>query len=275
VTPDRDRKAVADTGLLVAAIRARESAREGGLFDDPFAHKLAGATGEQLLAEAIAVSGEQSTAQIVVRTRFFDDALLRSAPAVKQVVILAAGMDARAFRLSWPGGTTVYEVDQPGVIEAKDELLQGETPRCRRVAVGVDLAHDWPSALTSAGFDATAPSAWLIEGLLQYLDENAVQGLFDRVAALAARGSRLLYDMVGKALLESPVMAPLLRSMAENGAPWLFGTDAPGELAERRGWKAIVTDIAVPGNEWGRWFVPVIPIDVPDAPRGYFVEARR
>ncbi len=245
---------MANTGLLVAAIRARESAREDRLFDDPFAHKLAGATGEQLLANAIGVSGEQSTAQIVVRTRFFDDALLRSAQAVTQVAILAAGMDARAFRLNWPAGTTVFEVDQPGVVEAKDKLLQGEKPRCRRVAVGVDLVDDWPSALTSAGFDVTAPSVWLIEGLLQYLDESAVQGLFDRVAALAAPGSNLLYDMVGKALLGSPIMAPLLRSMAENGAPWLFGTDAPGELAERRGWRAIVTDVAVPGNECNRWF---------------------
>ena len=275
MTSGRSRKAVANTGLLVAAVRAKESAREDRLFTDPFADKLAGETGKELLAAAIAGSGEQSTAEIVVRTRFFDDALLRTAQMAKQVVVLAAGMDARAYRLNWPDGTTVYEVDQPDVIDVKAQLLEGDRPICRRVAVGIDLADDWPAALAAAGFDAAAPSVWLIEGLLQYIDASAVRALFERVDALSAPGSRLLYDVVGKALLESPVMAPLLESMAENGAPWLFGTDAPGELAERLGWKATVTDVAVPGNQWNRWFSPVIPMDIPNAPRGYLVEARR
>ncbi len=98
------------------------------------------------------------------------------------------------------------------------------------MAVGIDLADDWPAALAAAGFDVAAPSVWLIEGLLQYLDETAVHGVFERVDALSAPGSRLLCDVVGKALLESPLMATLLQSMAENGAPWLFGTDAPARM---------------------------------------------
>lgn len=272
---DKSREAVASTGLLVAAIRAMESTRDDRLFTDPFAGKLAGETGRQLLAAAVAATGERSTMQIVVRTRFFDDALLRAARVAEQVVILAAGMDARAYRLAWPDATTVYELDQQAVIAAKADLLAGDAPRCRRVAIGVDLADDWPGALQTAGFDRETPTVWLIEGLLQYLDEGAVRTLFERVDTLSAPNSTLLYDVVGKTLLESPMMAPLLESMAEQGSPWLFGTDEPGELAERHGWSANVTDIAEPGNAWNRWYAPATPMNVPDVPRGYFVEASR
>jgi len=272
---DRTREAVAGTGLLVAAIRATESTRHDRLFNDPYADRLAGETGRALLAAAIAETGERSMAQIVVRTRFLDDALLRAVRTAHQVVIVAAGMDARAYRLAWPDGAVVYELDQPAVIAAKNDVLADDDPRCRRVAVGVDLADDWPTALTESGFDPNAPTVWLIEGLLQYLDEAAVRTLFDRVHRLSAPGSALLYDVVGKALLESPMMAPLVKAMAEHGSPWLFGTDKPGDLAERHGWSATVTDIAKPANEWGRWFAPAVPADVPDVPRGYFVEATR
>ncbi|MDV3125760.1 SAM-dependent methyltransferase [Mycobacterium sp. 21AC1] len=268
-------QAVADTGLLVAAIRAEETAREDRLFADPFAEKLAGESGRRLLTEAVAATGEKTTTQIVVRTRFWDEALLRAVRSVRQVVILAAGMDARAYRLPWPDGTTVYEVDQPAVIDAKAGLLDGDEPRCLRVAVGTDLAGDWPQVLRSNGFEPQVATAWLIEGLLQYLDEGAVRTLFERVDALSAPGSVLLYDVVGKVLLDSVMLSALRTSMAESGAPWLFGTDSPGDLSESLGWSAVVTDVAEPGTAWNRWFAPVVPLDVPDVPRGYFVEATK
>ena len=266
---------MANTGLLVAAIRADESRRPDRLFTDPFAERLAGETGRRLLAEAVAEAGDRPTRQIVVRTRFWDEALLRAAQSVRQVVLLAAGMDARAFRLSWPDDTTVYELDQPEVIAAKAAVLDGEQPLCARVAVGVDLTGDWADTLRANGFDDRRPTVWLIEGLLQYLDNAAVSTVFERVSALSAAGSVLLYDVVGKTLLESPMMAPLVKAMAEHGSPWLFGTDKPGDLAERHGWSATVTDIAKPANEWRRWFAPAASADVPDVPRGYFVEATR
>jgi methyltransferase (TIGR00027 family) len=272
---DRNLVAVADTALLVAAIRAHETARADRLFTDPFAERLAGDRGRELLAAVVAEAGERSGAQIVVRTRFWDDALLQAAQEVGQVVILAAGMDARAYRLPWPDGTVVFELDQPEVLAAKADLLADERPACRRVAVGVDLAHDWPAALRSAGLDPSEPVVWLIEGLLQYLDEAAVTALFDRVDALSARGSVLLYDVVGRSLLESEFMAPLLESMARSGAPWLFGTDEPGRLCERLGWSAIVTDVAGPGNRYHRWDAPAVPMDVAGVPRGYFVQATK
>lgn len=267
--------AVADTALLVAAIRARESSRDDRLFNDPYADKLAGEKGRQMLAKALAESGEQSSLQIVVRTRFWDDAVLRAARTVNQVVILAAGMDARAYRLPWPDGVTVYELDQPEVMEAKAAVLSGDVPQSRRVPVGTDLTGDWPGALQSAGFDPNAPTAWLIEGLLQYLDEHAVGTLFERIDSLSAPNSVLLYDVVGKTLLQAPFMEPVLKAMAAQGAPWLFGTDEPGKLAERLGWSAVVTDVAEPGNAWKRWYAPATPLDVPNVPRGFFVEATK
>lgn len=272
---DTQHQAVADTGLLVAAMRARESEREDRLFSDPFAERLAGDRGRELLAGALASAGEQSTAQIIVRTRYWDEALLEAAAKVNQVVIVAAGMDARGYRLPWPQGTVTYELDQPAVMAAKAELLADEQPRCRRVAVGVDLADDWPAAIRSAGLDPADPTVWLLEGLLQYLDEAAVSALFDRIDALSAPGSILLYEVVGQTLLESPAMAGLLESMAQQGAPWLFGTDEPELLAERLGWSAQVTDIAEVGNRYNRWFAPAVPMSVADVPRGYFVAATK
>lgn len=272
---DKHHQAVADTGLLVAAMRARESDRHDRLFSDRFAERLAGDRGRELLAGALESAGELSTAQVIVRTRFWDEALLDATEKAQQVVIAAAGMDARAYRLAWPEGTVTYEVDQPEVMAVKAELLADEQPRCRRVAVGVDLANDWPAAILSAGLDRDGPTVWLLEGLLQYLDETAVTALFDRIDALSAPGSILLYEVVGQTLLESRTMAGLLESMAQQGAPWLFGTDEPEQLAQRLGWSASATDIAEPGNEYGRWFAPVVPMNVAGVPRGYFVVATK
>ena len=267
---DNTTHAVAATGLLVAAMRAEESARDDALFHDPFAERLAGEDGRRLLTEATAETGQPS-APIVVRTRLYDEALVRV--AASQAVILAAGMDARSYRLRWPKGTTVFEVDQPHVMAIKDERLAGEKPRCRRVAVGVDLADDWPKALEVQWFNPEVPTIWLIEGLLQYLEASAVDQLFARVDALSAPGSVLLYDVVGTALLNAPFSEAILAYMEKLGAPWVFSSDTPAALVEKHGWSATVIDMAVPGNRWKRWAHPPIPADVPNAPRGYFVEA--
>lgn len=266
-------RALAHTGLLVAAMRAEESARGDRLFTDPFAERLAGNEGRELLAEAVAQTGAASP-QIAIRTRFWDERLLRAqSDGISQVVILAAGMDARAYRLPWRPGTTVYEVDQPRVTTMKDERLVGEQPRCQRVAVGIDLADDWPKALRSHGFSSSAPAVWLVEGLLQYLEAADVDALFARIDALSAPGSRVLYDLVGATLMEAEFLQPTLEFMRRLGAPWTFGTDAPASLVERHGWTAQVTDVAEPGTKWNRWEHPVVPLDVPGIPRGYFVEA--
>ena len=141
---DSTKQAIAATGLIVAAMRAEESVRADGLFTDPFAERLAGAQGRQLLAD-FGGDNKMASAPIVIRTRLFDEALLQvQSDGVAQVVILAAGMDARSYRLPWQDGTTVYEVDQPQVIATKNERLAW--PESGPAAVVLQSASTWPKA---------------------------------------------------------------------------------------------------------------------------------
>ena len=136
---------------------------------------------------------------MAVRTRFFDRLFTDAAAAgVRQAVILAAGLDARAYRLPWPDGTVVYEVDQPDVIEFKTRTLTnlGVEPIADRRPVGIDLREDWPKALLERGFDAGQPTAWIAEGLLIYLPPQAQDKLFDNITELSAPGSRLATEHV-------------------------------------------------------------------------------
>ncbi|MDF2695999.1 MAG: hypothetical protein K0S65_4382 [Labilithrix sp.] len=264
---------VAITGLLVAAIRAEESKRADRLFEDPFAEALAGEEGRAALARYRSAAGP-SIPIIEVRTRWYDEAIARAWEAgVRQFVILAAGMDARAYRLAWPEGVRVFEVDQPEVTAAKAELLGAASPRCVRSAIGANLASDWPSELEANGFERNARTAWLVEGVLQYLDVPTVEALFAKIDALSASRSIALYDIVGQSLLDAPFLAATLQMMRELGAPWRFGTDEPAELLRR--WYASVTDPAVIGNAWSRWPFPAAPAEAREVPRGYLVEATK
>ncbi len=132
--------------------------------------------------------------QIAVRTRFFDDFFVQATEAgIRQAVILASGLDTRAYRLPWPSGTNVFEIDQPEVIAFKTETLAdlSAEPTAQRTTVAVDLRGDWPAALVDAGFDPRQPTAWSAEGLLVYLPPEAQDRLFDNIAALSAPGSRV------------------------------------------------------------------------------------
>jgi methyltransferase (TIGR00027 family) len=263
---------VAITGLLVAAIRAEESTRAERLFEDPFAAALAGEEGRALLAR---YRGNGPPIPIIeVRTRWYDESIARPVEnGVRQFVILAAGMDARAYRLGWPEGSRVYEIDQPEVIAAKGRVLADAVPRCTRVAIGVNLADDWPERLAAEGFDRHARTTWFVEGLLQYLERPAVERLFARIDDLSASGSVALYDVVGQTMLSSHLLTATKQTMVELGAPWLFGTDEPAALLAS--WNAVVTEPAVVGNAWKRWPFPPVPAHIPGIPRGYFVEATK
>jgi methyltransferase (TIGR00027 family) len=255
---------VAQTSRLTAALRARESARPEPLFTDPYAARLAGETGEALLRDF----GDNAT--IAVRTHFFDARV--TASPLPQLVILAAGMDSRAYRLDFPPDVTVYELDRPEVLELKGSLLADATP-CHRVPVGVDLATDWRPALHAAGFRPDVPTRWLVEGLTQYLP--AVDTLLDHVTAVSAPSSELLIDFVGQSLLDSPAMRPMLDQFAAMDMTWRFGTDQPEDLLEPRGWRADVTPIGDVGTALGRWPYPSVPRGTPGVGQGYLVHARR
>ena len=208
-------ESVGATALGVAVSRARETESENPLISDPFARVFIDAAGDGIwnmfgvselppeVAEAepdVARWLDVRVDYMASRTAFFDGFFLDAAKAgVRQVVILAAGLDSRAFRLPWPDGTTVYELDQPKVLDFKASTLRqhGAQPTCHRVGVAVDLRHDWPTALRQAGFDTTAASAWSAEGLLPFLPAAAQDLLFERVQALTVAGSRIAVEAPG------------------------------------------------------------------------------
>ena len=266
---------VAQTACLAAAARAREDERPDRLFSDPFAAPLAGATGFAYLDRLANVP----TPYVAVRTRFFDDFLGQTVRSedVRQVVLVAAGMDARAFRLPWPPDLALYELDQPEVLALKHAILadSGARATCRRHALGVDLTQSWTEALCAAGYRPHEPSVWLVEGLLYYLEEAVVHALLDRIAALTAPGSWLGVDLVNQDSLWSPLLQPWLVIGAYNGAVWRFGTNNPERLCACHGWEPWVRQPGEEGADFGRWPLPVVPRGIPGIPRGFLVVARR
>ncbi|WP_406813537.1 class I SAM-dependent methyltransferase [Mycobacterium sp. M23085] len=195
---------VGATATAVAAQRAIASQGPDALLHDPWADPLVRAVGVGALVKLLDNQLDRSDdpllnrqavrEQITVRTRFFDDFFVQATESgIQQAVILASGLDTRAYRLPWPAGTVVYEIDQPEVIEFKTRTLAdlGATPTAERRTVSVDLRDDWPAALVAAGFDARMPTAWSAEGLLVYLPPEAQDRLFDTIATVSAPGSRI------------------------------------------------------------------------------------
>ncbi|MGH3554341.1 MAG: class I SAM-dependent methyltransferase, partial [Mycobacterium sp.] len=203
---------VGTTAVMVAAARAIETDRPDPLISDPFARLLVTDAGtgvwEAMLDDSMVAKVESfdpETAAIfhhmrgyqAVRTHFFDAYFaVAVAVGIRQVVILASGLDSRAYRLDWPAGTTVYEIDQPKVLAYKSTTLaaHGVTPSADRHEVPMDLRQDWPAALRGQGFDPTAPTAWLAEGLLMYLPADAQDRLFAQITGLSAPGSRIAVE---------------------------------------------------------------------------------
>jgi methyltransferase (TIGR00027 family) len=218
---------VGATAVMVALARAAETSSTNPLIRDDYAETLVSTPELAEVREQIAsmwrqrpeddedaVDAEHSATdddvrmnfqQMVdyqaVRTHFFDEffAAAGAAPGIRQVVILAAGLDSRAYRLNWPSGTTVFEIDQPKVLEYKTSTLNqaGVIPSATRREVAVDLRHDWPAALCAAGFDPDVPTAWLAEGLLPFLPGQAQESMFAAIDGLSAPGSRIAVEVFG------------------------------------------------------------------------------
>jgi len=209
-------ESVGSTALGVAAARAAETESENPLIQDPFARAFLEAAGDGMwsLMANPTKSAELTDLDpdllarmqvmidfMAVRTAFFDEYFLNGVGSgVRQVVILAAGLDARAWRLPWPDGTAVYELDQAKVLEFKSTTLRnrGAHPTSRLISVAVDLRQDWPTALQEAGFDPSIPTVWSAEGLLRYLPARAQDLLFERVQALSPSGSWLAVNAPAK-----------------------------------------------------------------------------
>lgn len=275
----------ADLGMTArwtAAVRAAESRREDRLFDDPWAAALAAEDGAAWLRGRPA----NTVTVMVLRTRFYDDYLRRStwSGGIRQVVLLAAGLDTRAFRLRWPDGTVIYEVDRADVLDRKDAVLSaagaggaaGEGVSARRRTCATDLADSgWPGDLRKAGFDPATPAVFLAEGFLFYLPTPAVSALLGRLGDLAAAGSELGFDIVNERVLTHPVTADWVRMQAAAGAPWQGVLDDPVSTLDLLGWQARLSQCGAPDADHGRWPFPVIPLTAPDLPHHWLVTATR
>jgi methyltransferase (TIGR00027 family) len=222
---------VGATATMVAAARALASKDTDPIISDPFAAPLVRAVGIDFFTRVVdgdidpADAGgngrtelQTETDSIAVRTRFFDEFFTNAAAAgIHQAVILAAGLDSRAYRLNWPAGSVVYEVDQPQVVVFKSETMAelGAEPAVQRRTVSIDLREDWPTALRESGFDDTKPSAWSAEGLLMYLPPEAQDRLFDHISALSAPGSQIATEFHPDS---GPTMAERGKAMSDRWA---------------------------------------------------------
>ena len=261
---------VGATATMVASGRARASRAENALIEDRFAEPLVRAVGidfftrwaiGELDSVDIDVPGapwgmQRMTDIQAARTRyidaFFADAVFSEAPGIRQVVILASGLDARGYRLAWPAGMTVFEIDQPQVIEFKTATMAelGAEPTADVRAVPIDLRHDWPSALREAGFDTERPAAWAAEGLLGFLPADAQDRLLDSITALSADGSRLVAEVFLNSSANQRALNAAIHKWREHGLDVeLDNLGFPGErndvatYLEDRGWRPVRTQL--------------------------------
>ncbi|MFH8658571.1 class I SAM-dependent methyltransferase [Streptomyces afghaniensis] len=255
------------TAVRVARVRALETERENALFRDPLARAFAAAGGlwpsspplpddEAAQRRRLAVSFS-----IVIRTKFLDDLLQQaSASGVRQIVLLGAGMDSRAFRMDWPEGTRLFEVDTAAPLDFKASVLRQERAiaRCERITVAVDLREDWPAALAAAGHDPAAPTAWIAEGLLIYLPEEAVELLMARISTRSAAGSRMGLTLGSRGVIErfgadaapGSAASMWISEMPDDPVGWLAG----------HGWEADSHTLRERAAAYGR------PISAPPRP---------
>lgn len=263
------------TAYWTASVRAAEHARDDRLVDDPWAEALAGEVG----AAWIATRTADWIVPIVLRTRYFDDCLKRvvTEENIHQVVLMAAGLDTRAYRLAWPEKTHLFELDQPAILDYKARILANAQaqPTCRRTAIGVDLASPWKAKLLEVGFDDEAPTAWLLEGFLFYLPNEVLAHILDTVIAFAAPGSWMGFDIINSTMLTHPLTKGWIEMQAASGAPWIGTLDDPGGYLAARGWAASLTQAGQPDASYGRWPHPVLPTMMPNVPHNWFVTARK
>jgi methyltransferase (TIGR00027 family) len=270
---------LASTACKAAVARARESERADRLFHDPWAGLLAGQVEQDLSGHFSPDLIRGGDPGIVIRTKFFDDFLLHAVAEhqIRQVIIIAAGMDTRAFRLVWPEGTHLFELDQPELLAQKEQLLSsaGASPTCWRQTLEVDLRDPWADILCQAGFDPRQRSVWLLEGFLYYLPASSALHVIDVITGLSVSESRIGFNVINRDLLTSPKYRSLIEALQKSGIPWISAMDEPEVVLAERGWSATVTQIEEEGAKFGRLPGTTTPRSVPGVPRSFLVTATR
>jgi methyltransferase (TIGR00027 family) len=216
---------------------------------------------------------EESVLPIVLRTRFFDDYLRRiiADGAVRQIVLMAAGLDTRAFRLGFPEHVHVFELDRASVLRHKERILRAAKATCWRRNVEVDLTSAWETPLQKAGFDPRQPSGWLLEGFLFYLSTENLTRLLDRATRLASPGSYIGFDIINGLTLTSKLTKGWVEMQAKAGAPWIGTLDDPERFLADRNWKTSLTALGSPEANYDRWPYPVISSTAPGIPHLWLV----
>lgn len=300
------KSSVGTTAVMVAAARAVETEQPDPLIRDPYAKLLVTNSGAGVLWEAmldpdiaarVEALDEESAAHLhhmrgyqAVRTHFFDTYFANAVAAgIRQIVILASGLDSRAYRLDWPAGTTVYEIDQPQVLAYKSTTLaeNGVTPSADRREVAVDLRQDWPAALRAAGFDPTQRTAWLAEGLLMYLPAEAQDRLFTLIGELSPAGSRVAAETAPNHADERrQQMRERFKKVADeigfeqtvDVGELMYRDDHRADVTEwlnAHGWRATAEHSTAAMRRLGRWIENVPLADDKDAFSDFVVAERR
>lgn len=253
------------TAKVIAAGRAIETQRSDALFIDPFAEQLAGTEAIQAAIPHLEEYEKQGRPFSSVRTRFFDDFLTKHSQSIQQIVLLGAGMDARAFRMSWQSETCIYEIDKSDVLNYKESVLAGSHPNCNRHSICTDLKESfWPKLLLEKGYRPSEPSIWLLEGFLYYLNEAEVHNLLTSIANLSAIGSWLGVDVINT----------VIRNGSDSWAQyWHSSCDHPESFFASYGWKALAIQPGEEGASFGRFTYRFPDRSVPDAPHIFFVVA--
>jgi len=189
---------------------------------------------------------------------------------------MAVGLDTRAYRLPWPAGTRVFELDQPAVLEEKEQILgsAGAQTECARHAIGADLTSPWKAGLIESGFEPSQPSVWLLEGFLFYISTESISLLLNEVNSLSASGSWLGFDIINSNTLTSPHTHQWI-DMQDNSGPWIGTLDDPIGFLATRGWKTTLSQAVAPDANHGRWHLSIIPVTMPDMPHNRFITAQK
>ncbi len=269
-------EAVSYTAQWTAAARALETEREDErLLHDEYARALAEPRGFELLAK---YGGGGLQEFVAIRTRYLDDSIatILATTDIRQVVLVACGMDTRSFRLKWPDDAVVYEVDHGELHDEKQRRLDrlGAEPAVDRRVVRADLAGDWVPALVQAGFDASAPTLWVPEAVFFFLTEEQSGRLLETLAQASGAGSWLAVDILSERLLRSPATQMFLAALRKDGIPWLFGTDHPASFLSRHGWELReLHEPGEPGVGEGRWPYQLQPRSVRGVSRNWLIRA--
>jgi methyltransferase (TIGR00027 family) len=272
------------TAVSMAAERRAESARPDHLFSDPVASlfvdmaqteaEIPGLADDVTLSDMLPVYAGYAA----LRTRYFDDLLLDACRSgCRQVVVPAAGLDGRGFRLPWPEGTRLYELDIPEVLAFKRRALTGADvkPTCPRVEIPVDLRSDWPRPLRAAGFDPSQPTAWVVEGLMVYMDDPDNDRLLERIARLSAPGSHMFSDHMQVDLARIPESGEIIDALAGIDDIWRSSVEDPAGWLAGYGWTVEVADPVKVAAQYDRPVPPVLDQTDPDAANAWLITAWR